>query len=154
MQFLQNNWSDRQKFFKIRVLKNFAIFTAWKSATLLQRLQQRCFPVNIEKRFRTAFFIKHLCGYFWIGTVKWIFTFTRICILIIYKSIISNREVLSIEDFHESMPPMTFTSQILFYSIYSSLWIPLDISFKRDELTSHKLWNYWFKVHKYQGQGA
>ena len=61
--------------FKKGVLENFAIFTgkhsywslfliklqAWRPATLLKkRLQYRCFPVNIPKFLRTAFFIEHL----------------------------------------------------------------------------------------------
>ena len=29
-----------------------------------KRLQNRCFPVNIAKFLRTAFFIEHLCGLF------------------------------------------------------------------------------------------
>ena len=49
------------------VFRNFAIFTrkdlCWSPfgpATLLRRLQHRCFPVNIENFLRTAFFIEHL----------------------------------------------------------------------------------------------
>ena len=63
-----------QVFYKISVLKNFTIFTerhlcwslfliklqAWKPTTLSKRLQHRCFPVNIAKLLRTAFFIEQL----------------------------------------------------------------------------------------------
>ena len=56
-------------FFKIVVLKNFAIFTgkylcwslfiiklqAWSPVTLLKRVQQMRFPVNIAKFLRTSF---------------------------------------------------------------------------------------------------
>ena len=60
--------SRSQMFFKIGVLKNFAIFTGkhlcW---SLLQacnfikkRLQHRCFPVHIAKFSGTPFFTKHL----------------------------------------------------------------------------------------------
>ena len=53
------------------VLKNFAKFTekylCWslffrmRSATLLRkRTQDRCFPVNFAKFFRTPFFMEHL----------------------------------------------------------------------------------------------
>ena len=73
--------SSRLKmFYKIVVLKNFAIFTGkhlcwslffiklqiWKPATLSKRdsntgvrLQHRCFPVNIEKFLRTDSFIEY-----------------------------------------------------------------------------------------------
>ena len=62
-------------FFGIGILKNFAIFTGkhpcWglffnkvaglRPATLLnERLQYRCFPVNIVKFLKIAFFIEHL----------------------------------------------------------------------------------------------
>ena len=47
--------------------RNFAIFTrkdlcwsTFRPATLLTRLQHRCFPVNIENFLRTTFFIEHL----------------------------------------------------------------------------------------------
>ena len=55
--------SSSQKFFEIGVLKNFAIFTGkhfcW--SLLLTKLQGfRCFPVNIAKLLRAAFFIEHL----------------------------------------------------------------------------------------------
>ena len=45
--------SCSQMFFKIDVLKNFAIFTG-------RRFQHSCFPVNIAKFLKTAFFIEHL----------------------------------------------------------------------------------------------
>ena len=56
-------------FFKIGVLKNFAVFTgkhlSWshfliKSLFIKKRPQRRYFPVNIAKFLRTAFFIEHL----------------------------------------------------------------------------------------------
>ena len=62
-------------FLKVGFLKNFAIFTekhlycslsfnkvaGLRPATLLkERLQYRCFPVNIAKLLRAAFFIEHL----------------------------------------------------------------------------------------------
>ena len=52
-----------QMFFKIGVLKNFAIFTGkylcW--SLFLTKLQGfRCFPVNIAKIFKSSFFIEHL----------------------------------------------------------------------------------------------
>ena len=59
-----------QMFLKIDILKNFAIFTEKKyvlkslynkvagPATFLNR--NRCFPVNVAKVLRTAFFIEHL----------------------------------------------------------------------------------------------
>ena len=64
-----------QLFFKIGILKNFAIFTGrhfcWslfnKVAGLqgcnimIRRLQHRCFPLNIAKKFRLAFYIEQLC---------------------------------------------------------------------------------------------
>ena len=48
-----NRGSRSQMFFKIDVLKNFAIFTG-------RRFQHSCFPVNIAKFLKTAFFIEHL----------------------------------------------------------------------------------------------
>ena len=52
-------------FFKIGALKNFAIFTGehlyWSLLLIkLQRLQHRCYPVNIAQFSKTAFFIEHL----------------------------------------------------------------------------------------------
>ena len=58
-------------FFKIAVLKNFAVsqentcvgvsFKLQRSAFLLEkRLQHRCFPVNVAKFLRTVFVIQHL----------------------------------------------------------------------------------------------
>ena len=44
--------SRLQVFFKIDVLKNFAIFTG---KHLCWSLQHRCFPVNIAKFLRTPF---------------------------------------------------------------------------------------------------
>ena len=62
--------SRSHMFFKIGVLRNFAIFTGkqlcWslfliKLQTFIKkRLQHRCFPVNIAKFLRTLFFIAHL----------------------------------------------------------------------------------------------
>ena len=56
-----------QTFFKIGVLKNFAIFTGkhlcWSLFLILffktKRKAFRCFPVNIAKLLRAAFFIGH-----------------------------------------------------------------------------------------------
>ena len=51
-------WSScSQMFFKIGILKNFAIFTG---KHLCLRLKHRCFPVNVAKFLRTAFFIEHI----------------------------------------------------------------------------------------------
>ena len=57
--------SRSHMFFKIDVLKIFAIFAgkhqdlqACKS--IKKRLQHKCFPVNIAKILRTAFFMEHL----------------------------------------------------------------------------------------------
>ena len=62
--------SRSQMFFKIGVLKNFAIFTekhlCWSlfliklQASRPKRLRQRCFPVDIAKFLRTDFVIDHL----------------------------------------------------------------------------------------------
>ena len=66
--------SYSQIFIKISVLKNFAIFRGkdlcrspfsrklqvLNPASLKRRLQHRCFPVNIAKFLRTAFFIEQL----------------------------------------------------------------------------------------------
>ena len=61
-----------QMFFKISSLKDFAIFTgntcvgisflkSCKSSGFnKKRLQHKCFPVNIAKFLRAAFFIEHL----------------------------------------------------------------------------------------------
>ena len=60
--------SQKQPFFKIGTLKDFTIFTrkplCWsliliKPATLLKRLQHRCFLVNIVK-FLRKIFLEHL----------------------------------------------------------------------------------------------
>ena len=62
-----------QMFFKVRVLKSYAIFAGkpeleslFDKVPVLQvcnfiknKLPQRCFPVNIAKFLRTAFFIEH-----------------------------------------------------------------------------------------------
>ena len=62
--------SHSQLFFKIGILKNFAIFTGkqlclclfliklqpWSYNFIKKRLQYRCFPVNIAKFLRTFFF--------------------------------------------------------------------------------------------------
>ena len=75
--FNMNKSSHSQMFFKIAVLKNFVIFTGkylcWslfltkfkvsslKACNVIKkRLQHRCFPVNIVKLLRTAFFIEYL----------------------------------------------------------------------------------------------
>ena len=69
-----NRSSRSQMFFKIGILKNFAIITGkhlcwspfliklhtWRSAALLNRDSHRCFHVDFSKCLRTAFFIKHL----------------------------------------------------------------------------------------------
>ena len=55
-------------FFKIGVFKNFANFRGkhlcWSlfliPATLLKRLQHRCFPVKLAKFLRISFFTEHL----------------------------------------------------------------------------------------------
>ena len=62
-----NRW---QVFFKISALKNTAILTGNTcvevsfeqscSNFIKKRLQHRCFPVNIAKFLRTAFFIEHI----------------------------------------------------------------------------------------------
>ena len=54
-----------QMFFKIGILKNFAIFTGKYLCGSVcnfigKRFQRRCFPVNIAKFLRTAFFWEHL----------------------------------------------------------------------------------------------
>ena len=55
--------SRSQMFFKIGVLKIFAIFTGkhpcWNNS-IKKRLQLRVFSMNIAKNFKTAFFIEHL----------------------------------------------------------------------------------------------
>ena len=58
--------SRLQMFFKIGVIKKFAIFTGkhlcWRLFLInfvKRRLQHRCFAVNISKFLRTAFFIEH-----------------------------------------------------------------------------------------------
>ena len=57
-----------QMFFKIGVIKNFAVFIGkhmclglffTRVAGLKKRLQHSCFPVNIVKYLKTAFFIEH-----------------------------------------------------------------------------------------------
>ena len=55
--------SRSQMFFKRGVPKNLALFTrkCLEACNFIKRrLQNKCFPVNIEKILRTAFFIKHL----------------------------------------------------------------------------------------------
>ena len=54
--FYYNVRDIQQQFFKIGLLKNFAIFTGKH----LSWSQHKCFPVNIPKYLRTAFFIEHL----------------------------------------------------------------------------------------------
>ena len=55
--------SHSQMFFKIGALKNFEIFTGkhfcWWSLFLIKLQVFRCFPVNIAKFLRAAFFIEH-----------------------------------------------------------------------------------------------
>ena len=55
--------SRSQMFFRIGVLKKFAMFTekhlCW-SLFLIKLQDFRCFPVNIAKLLRAAFFIEHL----------------------------------------------------------------------------------------------
>ena len=55
--------SHCQMFFKIGALKNFEIFTGkhfcWWSLFLIKLQAFRCFPVNIAKFLRAAFFIEH-----------------------------------------------------------------------------------------------
>ena len=55
--------SHSQMFFKIGALKNFEIFTGkhfcWWSLFLIKLQAFRCFPVNIAKFLRAAFFIEH-----------------------------------------------------------------------------------------------
>ena len=72
--FWINRSSRSEMFFKIGILKNFAIITGkhlcwspfliklrtWRSAALLNRDSHRCFHVDFSKCLRTAFFIKHL----------------------------------------------------------------------------------------------
>ena len=67
--FWLNRSSRSQIFFKIGILKNFAIITGkqlcWTAelkvcSFIKQRLQHNCFHVNAAKFLRTAFFIKHL----------------------------------------------------------------------------------------------
>ena len=59
--------SRSQMFFKIGALKNFAIFTGkhlcW-SLFLIKLQAFTCFPVNIAKFYRVAFFIEHSGGCF------------------------------------------------------------------------------------------
>ena len=59
--------SRSQVFYKIHVLKNLEIFTrkhlCWSFFLInfiKNRLQNRCFPVNIAKCLSTAFYIEHL----------------------------------------------------------------------------------------------
>ena len=68
-----------QIFFKIYVLKNFANlagkylcwslclikFQAWRPAALLRTDSYKCFPVKLEKFFRTPFLRNTFGGYFW-----------------------------------------------------------------------------------------
>ena len=67
--------SRSQIFLKIGVLKNFTMFTGkylcWSLFSIKlqafrpgKRLRRRCFPANIAKFLRTAFFTEHLCGCF------------------------------------------------------------------------------------------
>ena len=69
--FKLNRRSRSEMFFKIGVLKNFAIFTekylCWSLFLIKfqvcnfvkKRLQHKCFPVNIAKIWRIAFAIEH-----------------------------------------------------------------------------------------------
>ena len=54
----------QQMFFKKGVLKNFTKFTekhlCWILFFIKLQFQHRCFPVNVAKLLRTAFFIEHL----------------------------------------------------------------------------------------------
>ena len=60
--------SRSQIFFKIGALNSFTIFTGkhlcwslFKAFNVInKRLQHRCYPVNIAKFLRAAFFIEHL----------------------------------------------------------------------------------------------
>ena len=56
-----NRSSCSQMFFKISVLKNFAIFTG---KHVCSSLQHRSFPVNIVKLLRTPFLQNTSCGCF------------------------------------------------------------------------------------------
>ena len=92
--------SCSQMFFKIDVLRNFEIFAgntyvgvliyvgfqAWNF--IKKRLQQRCFPFNIAKFLKIAFF----CGTLWwlplffysICFDKWLFLFLKLGVVCIY----------------------------------------------------------------------
>ena len=61
--FTQSRRSRSQMFFKISVLKNFAILLEPLFVTcsfIKKRLQHRCFTLDIAKFLRTASFIEHL----------------------------------------------------------------------------------------------
>ena len=50
--------SRSQMFFRIGILKNFAIFSKKACNFIKTRLQCRCFPVNITKLLKTVIFYR------------------------------------------------------------------------------------------------
>ena len=98
--------SRLQMFFKTVVLKNFAIFTGkhlcgslFNKVAGLQacnfikkRLQHGCFPVNIAKCLRTAFFKEHLRWLFLLKFTVQIQVFLHPCglFLINYRNVTTN----------------------------------------------------------------
>ena len=72
IQSVYDRSSRLQMFFKLGVLKNFAIFTGIQLCWILflkklqacnfnkKRLQHKCLPANIANFLRAAFFIEHL----------------------------------------------------------------------------------------------
>ena len=82
-------------FFKIDLLKNFAIFTGkrlcWGLCLIklqdqapAKRIQHRCFPVNIARFLRTTFFTEASrgCFYYYNPSFKTSSSFVYVCLLL------------------------------------------------------------------------
>ena len=137
--------SRSQLFLKIVVLKNFAIFTEnhlrwslslFKKATgmkacnfIINRLQRRCFPVNIAKYFRTTF-LKNLELLRWLLLDIMPWKFEWLSRVIFYK--FSEWLLLKIpcKEKHVQSQRLEKTLELLKLMLFECLWISLKIIFE------------------------